>query len=124
MAASKNERNRILSLVEGGQVSAEQAAQLLDALDIETVRPLSRGTDRMLRVRMTNVNAKAPTVHLTASLPVRLLTMSVQLGVRLFPQLENHTLAEILQTIEQGAKGRLLDLQDLEHGERLEIFVD
>jgi hypothetical protein len=124
MAASKDERNRILALVEEGQVSAEEAAKLLDTLEMETVRPLTRGNERMLRVRATNIGAKSPMMHLAAALPVRLLTTSLQLGVRLFPQLENHTLEEILRSIEQGATGRLLDLQDLEHGERLEIFVD
>ena len=124
MAASKDERNRILSLVEGGQVSAEQAADLLDTLELETARPLKRGNERMLRVRATSIGMKSPMLHLAAALPVRLLTISLQLGVRLFPQLENHALEEILRSNEQGATGRLLDLQDLEHGERLEIFID
>lgn len=124
MAASKDERNRILALVEEGQVNAEQAAELLDTLEMGTARPLKRGNERMLRVRATNIGAKSPMMHLAAILPVRLLSISLQLGVRLFPQLESHTLEEILRSIEQGATGRLLDLQDLEHGERLEIFID
>jgi hypothetical protein len=33
-------------------------------------------------------------------------------------------LEDLLRTIENGVTGRVLDLQDLEKGERLEIFVE
>jgi hypothetical protein len=33
-------------------------------------------------------------------------------------------LEDLLRAIESGATGRLLDLQDLEEGERVEIFAE
>lgn len=124
MVASKSERNRVLTLIEEGQVSAAQAAQLLDTLEAEVVRPAPRGGERLLRIRMTNSSTKASSVHLHATFPVRLLVLGLQLGVRLFPQLEHQLVYEIIQNIDEGMTGRLLDLQDIERGERLEIFVD
>ena len=50
MSASRDERDRILNLIEEGRVTADQAAQLLDALDAESERPAERARDRMLRV--------------------------------------------------------------------------
>jgi len=35
MASSTDERNRVLYMVESGKVTAAQAAQLLDTLDLE-----------------------------------------------------------------------------------------
>lgn len=125
MPTSKEERDRILGLVESGQVSATDAAQLLDALEAEHNRPGSERTrDRTIRVRATNINAKRQKVNMTATIPLSLIRVSLRLGARLIPQLSTTALEDLLRTIERGATGRLLDLQDLEKSERLEIFVD
>ena|SRR2546426_12820731 len=124
MPTSKDERDRILQMIETGQVTAEQAAQLLDALETESDRPHERIRGRTLRVRATSLNARMQKVHMTATLPVSVIKACLRLGARLIPQLSNSTLEDLLRTIENGATGRVLDLQDLEKGERLEIFVE
>ena len=118
------ERNRILQMVESGQVTATEAAQLLDALeqDRQWERTPSR-KDRVLRLRVTSLNAKNQKVYLTAALPVNLIRASMRLGIRLIPQLNESALENLLQNIESETTGRILDLQDMEKGERLEIFV-
>ena len=119
-----DERNRILQMVESGQVTASEAAQLLDALeqDRQWERTPSR-KDRILRLRVTSLNAKNQKVYLTASLPVNIIRASMRLGIRLIPQLNESALENLLQSIESEQTGRILDLQDMEKGERLEIFV-
>ena len=124
MPVSKEERNRILHLVEVGQVSAQQAEQLLDALEEEPSRVVEPVRDRTLRIRATSMNPSLSRVHLMAVMPVNLIKMSLRLGAKLVPQLSNNALEGLLQAIERGATGRLLDLQDLEKGERLEVFVE
>ena len=118
------ERNRILQMVESGQVTATEAAQLLDALeqDRQWERTPSR-KDRVLRLRVTSLNAKNQKVYLTAALPVNLIRASLRLGIRLIPQLNESALENLLQSVESEQTGRILDLQDMEKGERLEIFV-
>ncbi len=124
MAASKDERNRILHLVESGQVSAEEAAQLLDTIEFEQEHSKEHVRDRTIRVRATNINARRQKVNVTATLPVSVIKVSLRLGSHLLPQLSNNALADLLYAIETGATGRLLDLQDLEKGERVEVFVE
>ncbi len=124
MSTSKDERDRILHKIETGQVTAEQAAQLLDTLETESDRPAERIRGRTLRIRATSLNARMQKVHMTATLPVSVIKASLRLGARLLPQLSNSTLEDLLRTIENGMTGRVLDLQDLEKGERLEIFVE
>ena len=124
MSTLKDERDRILHMIEIGQVTAEQAAQLLDTLETESDRPAERIRGRTLRIRATNLNARMQKVHMTATLPVNVIKASLRLGARLIPQLSNNALEDLLRTIESGATGRVLDLQDLEKGERLEIFVE
>ena len=125
MAAFSNERNRILHMVESGQVTADQAAQLLDALEPEREQPLiERHRNRTLRLRVTNSAANRRKANITATLPVYLVEVSLRLGTRLIPQLNDSALEGLLRSIEEGARGRLIDIQDLEAGERLEIFVE
>jgi hypothetical protein len=126
MSASKDERDRILGLVEGGQVTAIQAAQLLDALEREgdaSARPNERGRDRTLRIRVTNP-ARAQKATVSVLLPLSIVRVSLRLGARLVPQLSSSGFEDLLRTVDESTIGRLLDVQDLEKGERLEIFVE
>jgi hypothetical protein len=122
MSASRDERDRILNLIEEGRVTAEQAAQLLDALDGESERSAERA--RVLRVRVTTLNPRQQRINMAATLPLNLVRVSLRLGMQLLPQLSNTALEDLLRTIDSRAAGRLLDLQDLDTGERLEIFVE
>ncbi len=124
MSVSKEERDRILSMVEAGQVNASQAAQLLNALEEEQDRPAEPVRDRTIRIRATSISPNPSRIHLIAAMPVSLVKMSFRLGAMLIPQLNYNTLEGVLHSIERGATGRLLDLQDLEKGERLEVFVE
>lgn len=118
MAVSPEERNRILQLVESGQVTSEEAARLFDTLDTERARI----RNRTVRVRVTDLTTNRQKIHVT--IPVGLVNVGIRLGARLAPQFHGNELDELLHAIEQGANGRLLDLQDLEEGERVEIFVE
>lgn len=124
MSASRDERDRILNLIEEGRVTADQAAQLLDALDAESERPAERARDRMLRVRVTTLNPRQQKINIAATLPLNLIRTSLRLGTQLLPQLSNTALEDLLRAVDRRAAGRLLDLQDLDKGERLEIFVE
>jgi hypothetical protein len=127
MAASIEERNRILRLVESGQVSAVEAAQLLDTLEDRDDRfePTSEyGRSRIVRVRVTSLPNNRQKLNFNVTLPVGLLKIGLSIGSRLAPQLSTSGLDDVLRAIERGATGRLLDIQDLEEGQRVEIFAE
>ncbi|HET9922051.1 MAG TPA: hypothetical protein VFQ30_19615 [Ktedonobacteraceae bacterium] len=124
MIAQTDERDRILRMVEAGKVTAEEAAQLLDALAEEREHPLDRSRSRTLRIRVTGLNPKQQKFQMAATIPVSLIRISLRLGSRLIPQLSNSALEDLLRSIEHGASGRLLDVQDLEEGQRVEIFAE
>jgi hypothetical protein len=124
MSGATEERNRILALIESGRISAAEAAQLLDTLQFERERPVESNANRTLRIWMSDMTTRRKKVNLTATLPINLIGASLHLLERLVPQLNNNTIEDLLRTIESGATGRLLDLQDLEEGKRVEIFVE
>jgi hypothetical protein len=82
-----------------------------------------RDRHRIVRFQTTSLHASAQKKHMTATIPVNLIKVALRLGTQLVPQLHNNALEDLLWAIEQGATGRVLDLQDLEKGERLEIFI-
>jgi hypothetical protein len=122
MTASIDERNHILRLVESGNVTAEEAAQLLDALEVKQEHADERKRKRTVRVRVTNLATNRQKASVTA--PVSLIEVTLRLATRLVPQIRGSALEDLLLAIENGATGRLLDLQDLEEGERVEIYAE
>ena len=61
---------------------------------------------------------------MTATIPLYLVSMSLRLLARLVSQVNDNTIQNVIAALERGTTGRLLDLQDLEEGKRLEIFVE
>jgi polyhydroxyalkanoate synthesis regulator phasin len=124
MITSTNERNRILNMIESGQITAAQAAQLLDTLLPEHEQSSGQMENRTLRIWMTDMPTNRSKMNMTATVPVYLVSMSLRLLARLVSQLNDSTIQNVIRAIERGTTGRLLDLQDLEEGKRLEIFVE
>jgi hypothetical protein len=122
MSTPNEERNRILEMVEQGQVSASQAAQLLDALVPERERASERVRNRLVRVRVTDLSSGRQKANVT--IPLGLVNVGLRLGARLAPQISGSALEELLRSVQRGASGRLLEWQDLEEGERVELFVE
>lgn len=116
-----NERDRILKMIEAGQVSANEAGQLLDALNVEQ-RSADRVRSRLVRVRVTDLHTGRQKANVT--IPLGLVNVGLRLGARLAPQLSGSALEDLLRGVERGATGRLLEWQDLEEGERVELFVE
>jgi|SRR5579875_130324 polyhydroxyalkanoate synthesis regulator phasin len=124
LSGSTSERNRILMMVESGQISAVEAAQLLDALQSQRERAGERNSNRTLRIWISDMTTRRKKYNITATLPINLIGACLHLLERMVPQLNNNAIEDLLRTIESGATGRLLDLQDLEEGKRVEIFVE
>jgi len=124
MTTSADERNRILNMIESGQITAGQAAQLLDTLLPEYEQSGGQVENRTVRIWLTEMSTNRRKMNMTATIPVYLVSMSLRLLARLVSQLNDSTIQNVIRAIERGTTGRLLDLQDLEEGKRLEVFVE
>ena len=124
MTTSTEERNRILSMIESDQITAAQAAQLLDTLLPDYEQSGGQMENRTVRIWMTDMSTNRRKMNMTATMPVYLVSMSLRLLARLVSQLNDSTIQNVTRAIERGTTGRLLDLQDLEEGKRLEVFVE
>jgi polyhydroxyalkanoate synthesis regulator phasin len=124
MVTSTEERNRILDMIEMGQITAAQAAQLLDTLVPESEQSQGQMQNRTVRIWMTDMSTNRRKMNLTATMPIYLISTSLRLLARLVSQLNDGTIQNVIRALEKGTTGPLLDLQDLEEGKRLEIYVE
>jgi len=116
------ERMRILKMVEEGQISAEEAARLLAALDkasgVETKSAASsESLRRFFRVRVTDSATGQQKVNV--NIPAGL----VDIGLRFAPDSVKQHLHTIRAAINSGMTGRIVDVVD-DHGGRVEIFIE
>jgi hypothetical protein len=119
---SSEERLHILQLIERGQVTADEGARLIDALESSpTPRVSANLPPRSLRVRVTDLSTRRNKINVT--IPVGLINVGLKLGARFAPQ-DSTAVEDILRAVERGATGRVFEMQDLEEGEQIEIFVE
>jgi hypothetical protein len=116
----------ILKMVQGGQITAEEGAKLLEALqEKEEPRPdpgpVGRTKQpRRLRVRVSDLETGRNKVNI--DLPWNLINIGMHMGARFAP--EEIDLEEMMQALQAGTEGKIVDVEDAEDGERVEIFVE
>ncbi len=119
------ERLEILRMLEGGGITADEAATLLEALDRSTQPPASvpaasRTPEiRLVRVRITDSTSGKAMVN--AAFPLALiktgLDIAAEYGAEYLPEV-----AEIKESINAGFRGSLIDVDD--GGQRVEIIAE
>lgn len=130
--SNSNERTEILRLIESGKISTSEGLTLLNSLDKGTPRlpptpqippaPPVTTRGRWLRIRVTNLTTQAPKVNV--NLPLGLVSAGLRIGQRYAPELNGVDWDQLLDEIQRGANGKLVEVEDQDDNERVEIFVD
>ncbi len=117
------ERMQILKMLESGQISAREAADLLHALEKpKAPPPPSSLRGKWMRVRVTDMASGK--VKVNVNVPMSLVDVAIRMGARFTPKTESVDPQEILEAIRSGETGKLVDVEDAEGGEHVEIYVD
>jgi len=123
---TNEERMKILKMIDEGKITAEEGARLLATLS-ESRRPAVRkpamqtsyGGARWLKVRVTDMatgKAKA-----TVNLPLGLVDAGLNIASKYAPEV---AFDELVEAINAGAEGKIIDVYDEEDGEHVEIFIE
>ncbi|MGD9147261.1 MAG: hypothetical protein PVG56_15730 [Anaerolineae bacterium] len=125
--ATTEERMQILNMVAEGKITAEEGAKLLGALEPERKKEVrlvseSPSAPRWFRVRVTDLETGRSKVNV--NLPMSLVDVGTRMGARFAPELEGMDVNDILEQIKEGAQGKIVEVEDLEDGERVEIYVE
>lgn len=123
--ATSEERIKILKMVDEGKITAEEGAKLLAALSesrSSARKPGMRtttGSARWLRVRVTDtITGKAKA---TVNLPIGLVDAGLNIASQYAPGI---AFDELIEAINTGAEGKIIDVYDEEDGEHVEIFIE
>ncbi|MEA4909131.1 MAG: hypothetical protein GYA17_16980 [Chloroflexi bacterium] len=132
---TRDERLKIMELVAEGKITAEEAVDLLGAIEEggEAATPTRpAGSDsrapggkegRWMRIRVTDVATGKSRANVR--LPLRLVRAGINLGMRFAPQeMAGIDADAIEELIRSGEGGQIIDVVDDEDGEHVEIFVE
>jgi hypothetical protein len=117
------ERIQILKMLEEGKITAKEAAELLAAVEkpqAESSPEALRG--RWMRVLVTDLSTGKKKINVTV--PLAMVDVAVRMGARFAPKSTSFDPQEVLDAVRVGDKGKILDVEDEEDGERVEIFID
>ena len=124
--ATNEERMKILKMIDEGKITAEEGAKLLGTLSESRKaaprKPVSQplaGGARWLKVRVTDmVTGKAKA---TVNLPLGLVDAGLNIASKYAPDV---AFDELVEAINAGAEGKVIDVYDEEDGEHVEIFIE
>lgn len=137
---TSQERMRVLEMLQEGKLTAEAAAQLLEAMGegdaaasqaVESPESvwstaqvgLAEGKKATwLRVRVTDTNSGRTRVNVRV--PLALVNLGIKMGSRFAPEIEGLDMAALLQAVQAGETGPFVDVVDHEDGEHVEVFLE
>ena len=134
MMTNNEEIEKILRLVEEKKLTVEEAVQLLNALEEgedEDKRKgfyekdhfqTANGNNRWLRIRVTDSDSGRS--RLNIRIPVTLISAGIKMGMKLNPEIPGVDPEKIVQFIEKGEIGQVVDISDEVEGEHVEIYVE
>jgi hypothetical protein len=130
------ERLKILNLLQEGKITAAEAARLLEALETSSAKPGVRAGvgstppyppspvsgGKWLRVRVTDTNSGKTRVNVR--LPLNLVGSGIRMGMRFAPEIEGLDPNALMEWIQSGEMGQIVDVMDEEDGEHVEVFIE
>lgn len=126
------ERMRVLQLVSEGKISAEDGVRLLEALrsgeassqaaEKASGSPAPAGSPRWFRVRVTDLNSGRDKVNI--NIPMGLVNVGLKMGARFVEDQEGIDFEQLAAAVQSGHTGKLIEVDNVEDGERVEIYVE
>ncbi|HNY99693.1 MAG TPA: hypothetical protein PLS77_03210 [Anaerolineaceae bacterium] len=133
MPVNSEERLKILKMVQDGRITADEATQLLEALERARPTPpqpppppetgmVTGRSGRWLRVRVTDTDSGKTRVNIR--LPLSVVESGLKMGMRFAPEIQDMDPNELMGFIRSGEVGKVVDVFDDEDGEHVEVFIE
>jgi hypothetical protein len=130
---ASEERLKVLKMVQEGKISAEDAIELLSILEEGRRRPpmpptpptppgMSKRDNRWLRVRVTDTSTGKTRVNVR--LPIGMVSAGVKMGMRFAPNVEGVDPEQLMDFIQSGEIGQIVDVYNDEDGEHVEVYIE
>ena len=116
-------------MIQDGKITADEGARLIQALDLQksparaTPPPgEAKAQARWFRVMVTDTNTGKTRVNVR--LPVSVLHAGMKMGARFSPEIQGLDRDMLVQFINSGEVGKVVDVVDAEDGEHVEVFIE
>lgn len=121
------ETMKILKMIEDKKISAEEAAKLLDALGRSGVKeePSQEKYGKTLRIKVFEGDLSKPKVNVNIPLTI-VKFIGKLMPDRVKTKLDEHNVSfeQIMEMVEKGETGKLVEVEDKEENERVEIYIE
>ncbi|MHB1356881.1 MAG: SHOCT-like domain-containing protein [Anaerolineae bacterium] len=121
---TSQEQTQILTMVENGTITAVEGASLLEASETKPVHSnrITTSQSRWLKVRVTDLATGRSKTSVT--IPLSLVDIGLRMGAKFAPEMAEIDMDELLSAIKNGVGGTLVDVEDIDKGERVEIHIE
>ena len=123
----RDERVRVLEMVQEGRITPEEAIDLLDALDAGARQEQTPQGRRMARdlhwlaIRVTDLQSGRLKTNL--NIPIDVVRYGLSFARRWIP-MPAHQIDELATAIQRGRRGTVFDVTDENDQQRVEIVVE
>lgn len=121
----KEEKMQILKMVEEGKINVEEGVNLLDALEESKDIDTMKNNAQWLKIKVYD---SEDDTKVNVNIPIALINLGMKISPKFVPELKDANLnendfKEILDAIENGAHGKIVDIES-DNGEKVEIIVE
>jgi hypothetical protein len=129
--ATSNERLKILKMVQERKISAEEGIELLDLISEKNPKGNASNPDsdtqartaaQWFRVVVTDTQSGKTRVNVR--LPVSLVNAGMKMGARFSPQIDGLDRKQLVEFLQSGTTGKVIDVLDDDGGEHVEVYIE
>jgi hypothetical protein len=125
---TEEETRRILEMLREGKITAEQAATLLEVLDISDQRQSSAPSVKAHTLRINVTDTRTGRAKVNVNIPLALVDiaskMGLTLGMKNVPELADLDFDSIMSALKSGAAGRIVDIEDDDDGQHVVVSIE
>jgi hypothetical protein len=124
--STSEERLKILQMLKDKKISVNEASKLLDVIEpnqtAETEGKPNAVKGKWMRITVTDAGSGKAKVNL--KLPISVVKAGIKIGAKFSPELGELDSEKLMEAIQDGGTGKILDVNDAEDDEHIEIYID
>jgi hypothetical protein len=127
--ATNEERLKIMKLIQDGKINAEEAMELLEALENPKNSPSETpsmhqpgGPGRWFRVKVTDAHTGKSRANIR--LPIGLVNAGLKMGAKFSPEMDGVDMNVLKDAVLNNKTGLIIDVFDDQDDEHVEIFIE
>lgn len=126
---SSEERLKILKMIQGGKITADEGIKLLEAMETP-IRPEQLNTPHVvpgrepgfLRIVVTDVDSGRNRVNIR--LPISVVNAGFKMGAKFSPEVQGLDANQLMGFVKAGVTGQVVDILDEQDGEHVQVFLE